>query len=129
MDITVKYQNENVILRVSGSILGEDRIQLSDKIQELVDNGGKNVVLNLQDVDLMDSVGLGMLVALRTSLERREVKLLLSNVDRSVRSLLLITKLNNVFDLYDTEDDALAELGGVDKDSLWYNSPKYSPGL
>lgn len=116
MDITVKYQQENVILRVSGSILGEDRIQLSDKIQELVDNGGKNVVLNLQDVDLMDSVGLGMLVALRNSLERREVKLLLSNVDRSVRSLLLITKLNNVFDLYGTEAEALAKLDGVDKD-------------
>lgn len=116
MDISIKYQNENVILGISGSILGEDRIQLSDKIQELVDNGGKNVVLNLQDVDLMDSVGLGMLVALRTSLMRREVRLLLSNVDRSVRSLLLITKLNNVFDLYDTEDEALADLDSVDKD-------------
>lgn len=116
MDITVKYQQENVILRISGSILGEDRIQLSDKIQELVDGGGKNVVLNLQDVDLMDSVGLGMLVALRTSLQRREVKLLLSNVDRSVRSLLLITKLNNVFELYDSEDEALADLDNVDKD-------------
>lgn len=116
MDISVKYQNENVILRISGSILGEDRIELSDKIQELVDNGGKNVILNLQDVDLMDSVGLGMLVALRASLQRREVKLLLSNVDRSVRSLLLITKLNNVFDLYDSEDEALADLDNVDKD-------------
>ena len=116
MDISVKYQQENVILRVSGSILGEDRIQLSDKIQELVDSGGKNVVLNFQDVDLMDSVGLGMLVALRASLMRREVRLLLSNVDRSVKSLLLITKLNNVFDLYDTEDEALADLDSEDKD-------------
>ena len=116
MDLSIKYQKENVILRISGSILGEDRIQLSDKIQELVDDGGKNVVLNLQDVDLMDSVGLGMLVALRTSLLRSEVRLLLSNVDRSVRSLLLITKLNNVFDLYDTEDEALADLNSVDKD-------------
>ena len=57
-----------------------------------------------------------MLVTLRATLERREVKLLLSNVGRPVRSLLLITKLNNVFDLYDTEDEALADLGGVDKD-------------
>ena len=116
MDISVKYQQENVILRVSGSILGEDRIQLSDKIQELVDSGGKNVVLNFQDVDLMDSVGLGMLVAMRASLMHREVRLLLSNVDRSVKSLLLITKLNNVFDLYDTEDEALADLDSEDKD-------------
>ena len=116
MDISIKYQKEDVILRISGSILGEDRIQLSDKIQELVDDGGKNVVLNLQDVDLMDSVGLGMLVALRASLMRREVRLLLSNVDRSVRSLLLITKLNNVFELYDTEDEAIADLDSIDKD-------------
>lgn len=116
MDISVKYQNENVILHISGSVLGEDRIQLSDRIQELVDDGGKNVVLNLQNVDLMDSVGLGMLVALRASLMRQEVRLLLSNVDRSVKSLLAITKLTNVFDLYDTEDDALADLDNEDKD-------------
>ena len=63
----------------------------------------------------MDSVGLGMMVALRTSL-MREVRLLLSNVDRSVKSLLLITKLNNVFDLYDTEAEALADLDSVDRD-------------
>lgn len=116
MDISVEYQNENVVLRVSGSILGEDRIELGDRIQELVDSGGKNVVLNLQNVDLMDSVGLGMLVALRASLMRREVRFLLSNVDRSVKSLLAITKLLNVFDLYDTEDEALADLDSVDKD-------------
>ncbi len=116
MDISVKHQNENVVVQISGSILGEDRIQLSDKIQELVDDGGKNVVLNLKNVDLMDSVGLGMLVALRGSLMRSEVRLLLSNVDRSVKSLLAITKLTNVFDLYDTEDEALADLGDEDKD-------------
>ena len=118
MDISVECQKENVILRISGSVLGDDRIQLSNKIQELVDGGGKNIVLNLRDVDLMDSVGLGMLVALRTSLMRNEVKLLLSNVDRSVRSLLLITKLNNVFDLYDTEDEALADLDSEDEDKF-----------
>jgi anti-sigma B factor antagonist len=110
MEISVKYQKDNAILRVSGSILGDDRIKLNEKIQGLVDGGAKNILLNLKEVGLMDSVGLGMLVALRASLIRREVRLVLSNVDKSVKSLLLITKLNNVFDLYDTEDDALADL-------------------
>ncbi len=110
MEISVKYQKDNAILRVSGSILGDDRIKLNEKIQGLVDGGAKNILLNLKDVGLMDSVGLGMLVALRASLIRREVRLVLSNVDKSVKSLLLITKLNNVFDLYDTEDKALADL-------------------
>jgi anti-sigma B factor antagonist len=110
MEISVKYQKDNAILRVSGSILGDDRIKLNEKIQGLVDGGAKNILLNLKEVGLMDSVGLGMLVALRASLIRREVRLVLSNVDKSVKSLLLITKLNNVFDLYDTEDKALADL-------------------
>ena len=118
MDILIEYQKDNVILRISGSILGDDRLQLGDKIQELVDVGKKNIVLNLQNVELMDSVGLGMLVALRTSLMRREVKLLLSNVNRSVKSLLAITKLYNVFSLYDTEDEALADLNSADRDKF-----------
>ncbi len=118
MDILVTYQKDNAIVRVSGSILGDDRIQLSDKIQELVESGGKNIILNLKAVELMDSVGLGMLVALRDSLMRRGVRLLLSNVDRSVKSLLLITRLNNVFDLYDTEDEALTDLDSMDLDKF-----------
>lgn len=110
MEISIKYQKDNAILRISGSILGDDRIRLNDQIQELVDGGAKNIVLNFKDVGLMDSVGLGMLVALSASLMRRQVRLVLSNVGGSVKSLLLISKLNSVFDVYDTEDKALADL-------------------
>ena len=41
MEISVKYQKDNVILRISGDILSDDRIKLSEKIQELVEGGAK----------------------------------------------------------------------------------------
>ena len=98
-----------MILRVSGDILGNDRIKLNEKIQEVVDGGAKNIVLNLKGVRLMDSVGLGMLVALDASLTPRQVRLVLSDVDGTVKSLVMITKLDRVLELYDTEDEALAD--------------------
>lgn len=110
MEISIKYQKDNVTLRISGDILGDDRIKLSEKIDELVEDGVRNIVLNLKEVGLTDSVGLGMLVALHTSLMRRQIQLVLSDVGESVKYLLTITKLDRVFDLYDTEDDALAHL-------------------
>lgn len=108
MEISIKYQENNAILRISGDILGADRLQLNEKIQELVDNGSKNIVLNLKDAGLMDSVGLGMLVALHTALSHNQTRLVLSDVGKSIEYLLLVSKLNRVFERYETEDEALA---------------------
>ena len=110
MEISVKYHGSNAILRISEDILGDDRIQLNEKIQELADGGAKNIVLNLKDAGLMDSVGLGMLVALQAALSRRQTRMVLADVSKSIDYLLLITKLNRVFERYDTEDEALENL-------------------
>ena len=110
MEFTVKYNKDDAILRLSGDILGDDRIKLNEKIQELADGGSKGIVLNLKGVGLMDSVGLGMIVACYTSLMRRQIQLVLSDVGTSVKYLLTITKLDRVFEVYDTEDDALTHL-------------------
>ena len=110
MEFTVKYNEDDAILRLSGDILGDDRIKLNEKIQELADGGSKGIVLNLKGVGLMDSVGLGMLVACYTSLIQRQIRLVLSDVGTSVKYLLTITKLDRVFEVYDTEDDALTHL-------------------
>ena len=110
MEFEVKYRKDDAILRLSGDILGDDRITLNEKIQELADRGSKNIVLNLKEVGLMDSVGLGMIVACHTSLARRQIRIVLSDVGKSVKYLLTITKLDRIFEIYDTEDDALASL-------------------
>jgi len=107
MEITKRYQDNKAILRLSGSILGEERLKLNDAIQKQLEKGYTRLVLNFKDVDSMDSVGLGMLIAIHTSLSRRGAKMVFSDVGRSVNYLLTITRLNRVFEKYDTENEAL----------------------
>ena len=108
MEITKMYQDKSAILRLSGDILGDDRLKLYEAIHEQLEKGYAQLVLNFEKVNLMDSVGLGMLIAAHTSLSRAGAKLALSNVGRSVNYLLTISKLNQVFAKYDTEDEALS---------------------
>jgi anti-anti-sigma factor len=108
MEITARYQNSNAILRLSGNILGDDRLKLYEAIQEQLESGYTNIILNFEKIDLMDSVGLGVLIAAHKSLSRAGAKLALSNVGASVNYLLTIARLNRILDKYDTEDDALS---------------------
>jgi len=108
MEITTMYQGPNAILRLSGDILGDDRLKLYETIQEQLEKGYTQLVLNFEKVNLMDSVGLGVLIAAHTSLSRAGAELALSNIGRSVNYLFTIAKLNQVFKRYDTEDEALS---------------------
>lgn len=108
MNISVRHRDDIAIFDVSGDIIGDARIELNNRIQEEIDNGFKKLIVNLEDVPMMDSVGLGMLVAIHTSLGRKGSKIVLLNPGRSINYLLTVTKLNNVIAKYDGEDQAIA---------------------
>ena len=95
------------ILDISGEIIGDARLDLNKVIQQEVESNRKGLILNLEEVPMMDSVGLGMLVGVYTSPTRKGAKVVLLNAGRSVRYLLVITKLDQIFEKYDEEDEAL----------------------
>ena len=107
MEISKRYRDNVAILDITGEIIGESRFELNTAIQAEIDSGRAGLILNLEEVPMMDSVGLGMLVAAYTSLTRKEAKMALLNVGRSIRYLLVITKLDQIFEKYDDEDEAL----------------------
>lgn len=107
MEISTRYRDNVAILDISGEIIGDARFDLNKAIQEEVEANRAGLILNLEEVPMMDSVGLGMLVGAYTSLTRRGAKVVLLNAGRSVRYLLVITKLDQVFEKYDDEDEAL----------------------
>ena len=116
MELSVRIRENVAILDISGDIVGDARLALGEAIQEQVDSDRDGVIVNLEEVPVMDSVGLGMLVAGYTSLTRKGKKIVLLNVGRSVRYLLVITKLDTVFEKYDDEDEALASFKKKDED-------------
>src|SRR5450631_2824575 len=96
------------ILDLSGRItLGEGSVQLRDAVRDLLSKGSKNILLNLGDVNYIDSSGIGELVSAFTTVRNQGGELKLLNLTKKVHDLLQITKLYTVFDIKDDETTAV----------------------
>jgi anti-sigma B factor antagonist len=108
MTITERLLDDVVILDLAGRItIGEGTIILRERIQKMLNAGGKRFLLSLADVDYIDSSGLGELVSSFTRVRNQEGELKLLELTRRVRDLMQITKLLTVFDVYDDEAAAI----------------------
>ena len=97
------------IVDLSGKItLGEGGVTLRDEVRKLVGEGQKKIVLNLAEVNYIDSSGLGELVSAYTAVKNAGGELKLLNLTSKVRDLLVITKLVTVFDVKDDEAAAVS---------------------
>ncbi|MGD9629513.1 MAG: STAS domain-containing protein [Pyrinomonadaceae bacterium] len=114
LSIQKRQSGEVTIVDLSGKIaLGESNRALHDEIRELTGSGQKKILLNLANVTVIDSSGLGELVASYASVERNGGTLKLSNLSDRFIELITITKLYTVFDVFDNEADALASFGSA----------------
>lgn len=114
LNISNRQSGNITIVDLSGKIaLGESNRALHEAIRGLTADGKKNILLNLANVSIIDSSGLGELVAGYASVERSGGSLKLSNLsDRNIE-LITITKLYTVFDVFDNEAEALASFGNA----------------
>jgi len=93
---------------MSGRItLGEGSVQLRDAIRDLIAKGQKSILLNLGDVNYIDSSGLGELVSAYTTAKNQGAAVKLLSLTKKVQDLLQLTKLYTVFDIYDDEAKAI----------------------
>ena len=97
------------VLDPSGRItLGEGSVQIRDAIRDLISKGQKSILLNLGDVNYIDSSGLGELVSAFTTSKNQGADLKLLHLTKKVHDLLQLTKLYTVFDVKDDEASAIA---------------------
>jgi anti-sigma B factor antagonist len=96
------------IVDCSGRItLGEGSVVLRDQVKDLLGKGQKKILLNLGDVNYIDSSGIGELVSAYTTVRNQGGELKLLNLTKKVHDLLQITKLYTVFDVKDDETAAV----------------------
>jgi len=113
MDIEERVVNSVTILDLKGKlILGEGDEMLRDKVNSLVHQGRKNILLNLEGVPYIDSAGLGEVVRTYTTVSRQGGRLKLLHLTKRIQDLLSITKLLTVFETYDSEPEALKSFSG-----------------
>jgi anti-sigma B factor antagonist len=98
---------EVTILRLQGHLKDEGDIPLAEHVAELVQRGRRKIVLDLQDVSRVDSTGVGMVAAKYLTVRRLGGDLKLLHLSPRARQLLAITKLADVFEIFDDEEEAL----------------------
>jgi anti-sigma B factor antagonist len=110
MRLEERIAGNAVIVTVTGDITvnrGAD-VLLRDKVQSLLQQEYKNIVLDLAGVSYVDSAGLGELVHAYATTKNEGGELRLLNVTKRLQDLLVVTKLLTVFDNYDNEAAALS---------------------
>ncbi len=109
LKFTTRQEDGVTILDLSGRItLGEGSLTVRDAVHEVLGKGSKKILLNLKDVNYIDSSGLGELVSAYTTVKHQDGELKLLHLTNKVHDLLQITKLYTVFDIADNEAHAVS---------------------
>lgn len=108
MKATIRKLGKVSVLDITGKItIGEGDVLLREKVNELLESGENRILLNLEKVKYMDSAGIGELVACYKRAKEKAGTVKLLNPSGKVYDLLQLTKLEEVFDTYRDEGEAL----------------------
>ena len=109
MDFNINRQEKATVITLKGSLLAD--LQTKDILQHVTDSiqdNHSNFVVDLSELKFINSSGLGMLLTALTKARKAGGDVLLANVPEQVSNLLVITKLNNIFQAKDSVQDAIA---------------------
>ncbi|PYX08587.1 MAG: anti-sigma factor antagonist [Acidobacteria bacterium] len=113
MEVSTRQMGDVVVLEVSGRItVGEGNIMLREMVRDVANKGSTKIVLNLSEVNYVDSSGVGELVKSLTTIRSRGGELKLANLNKRVHDLLQMTRLSKVFDIQKDEASAVASFRG-----------------
>ena len=108
LEIQQREREGIAILDLNGRLtVGNEVATFRERLQKLIDSRRTNIIVNLKDVDYIDSTGLGALVMSYTSLQRAGGKIKLLNLNRRGIELLVMTKLTTIFEVFDDEQSAI----------------------
>ena len=108
MKATVRQVGKVSVVDLSGKItIGEGDVILRERVSELLEGGNQNILLNLEKVSYMDSAGIGELVACYKRAKEKDGTVKLLNPTVKVFDLLQLTKLEEVFETFKDEREAL----------------------
>ncbi len=104
-------EGDVAICRIEGKLSGiEGKGKVQERIRDLMKRGILKIVLDLSKVNWIDSTGLGELIASLSSIKKKDGNLVLSNLQAPVQSLLKMTNLTQIFDTYESVEDAVQGL-------------------
>jgi anti-sigma B factor antagonist len=113
MGFTVEQFAEVDVIRLPRRVMMADAPSIRTDIRKMVERGRKNIVLDLSDVAFIDSSGLSVLISARDATQAAGGDVLLLNPTSIVRSLIELTRLQEVFEIFGSEEHAVQRLAST----------------
>ena len=105
-------QYNAVVIELKGNVMGgDDTKEFNELLHKILDEGKKNVVVDLSEVKFMNSSGLGMLIGGLTTMKKGNGTLKLARTTDKIESLLVITKLSTIFESFESVEEAIKSFG------------------
>jgi len=108
MNFAQEIKGKSLILRISGDLIGEDSgTQLIEVVNEAVSHQVATCVIDISDLRYINSSGIGVLITILTKFRNKGGEVYLMNPSDSVKKLLVITKLNSIFQVINSEEEVI----------------------
>jgi anti-sigma B factor antagonist len=108
MNFAQEIKSNALILRVSGDLIGEDNgVQLLGAVNSAISNNLMLCIIDIAGLRYINSSGIGVLITILTKFRNKGGEVFLMNPSESVKKLLIITKLNSIFQIIESEEEAL----------------------
>lgn len=107
MNFRVSQQNDVTVISVTGQLIVGNRQELKDDVIKLLESGSRKFLLDFEDTAYIDSSGLGVLVSLSKKIREKGGEMRLAGLNEDLRTLFELTKLDTLFYIADTRDEAL----------------------
>lgn len=109
MNFEVSTQNDVTVVEVTGQLIVGNRQELKDDVLKLLASGARKFLIDFRDTAYIDSSGLGVLVSLSKKIREKGGEMRLSNLNEDLRTLFELTKLDTLFHIADSRDQALLD--------------------
>ena len=107
MELKMRKNKEVYIVDVSGEMDLYNSYKLKELIAKMLERQIKCIVLNLEEVEYIDSSGIGALIYICSTLKKNNLKLYITNIHGSVKKVIELTKLTGYFPIANSIEEAL----------------------
>jgi anti-sigma B factor antagonist len=102
------HDGEIAIIEVRGSLTGdEDTDRFREEVADFLEQGSKSLIIDLQRVNYMNSLGLGAVLSAHASFKKNDGEIKLVGISKNIRNLFTITRLISIFDVQESVDEAV----------------------
>ncbi|MCQ2610166.1 MAG: anti-sigma factor antagonist [Treponema sp.] len=107
MELKIRKNGEVYIIDVNGEMDLYNSYKLKELVMKMLEKNVKNFIINLEQVDYIDSSGIGALIYICSTMKKMNLKFAISNVHGSVKKVIELTKLMGYFPIANSVEEAL----------------------